>query len=67
MIPQRGDVYECPQCHLKLSVLESGQFSVYERAEGIVCSCGEKMTLQQSGSTSTEQPARTTGATASLS
>ena len=57
MIPRRGDVFECLHCHLQLMVLSGAQTSGLVEAEKMLCFCGEKLVLMQSGSTSTKRTA----------
>ena len=57
MIPRRGDVYECLHCHLQLMVLSGAQTSGLQESEKLLCSCGEKLVLMQSGSTSATRTA----------
>ncbi len=57
MMPRRGDVYECLNCHLQLMVLSGAQTSGHQETQKLLCSCSEKMVLMQSGYTSTRRPA----------
>jgi hypothetical protein len=55
MTPRRGDVYECPQCQLQVIVLSGGHMAPLEQSSKMLCSCGEKFVLVQSGSSSSER------------
>lgn len=57
MMPRRGDVYECLNCHLQLMVLSGARTSGLQETDKMVCSCGEKLVLMQSGSTATKRSA----------
>lgn len=49
MVPRRGDIYECPQCHFRFAALHGSDWPELE-AEQLRCCCGEKPVLLQSGS-----------------
>ena len=51
MMPRKGDVYECPACHLSFTVTHGCEYSEFE-ADQLRCCCGATPTLKQSGSES---------------
>jgi len=51
MLPQKGDIFECPSCGLRLLILRGTHASPYDAAE-LKCICGETPKLLQSGSES---------------
>ncbi len=57
MMPRRGDVFECPHCRLQMMVLTGAHASGLQETDKMLCSCGEKFVLMQSGSTSATRSA----------
>ncbi len=54
MFPRRGDIYECPQCLLRVVVVHGCHFSELQ-TEDLRCCCGATPVLLQSGSESGDE------------
>ncbi len=53
MIPHRGDVFECPQCNMRVEVVRESEWPPLQLHE-MKCVCGEELKLLQSGSESVD-------------
>jgi hypothetical protein len=53
MIPHRGDVFECPQCTLRVEVVREAEGPPLQ-LHTLKCVCGEELKLLQSGSESVD-------------
>ena len=54
MPPNRGDIYQCSLCQLRMIVLSGPQFQPLLPAIRMVCTCGEEIMLRASDESAAE-------------